>query len=202
MTLHDFIMNNRVEVTMDEKGIYNCYINYKEGDKPYGKSKSNCLEAIDAGVMNYMQFHNLQRNAQPVQQSAADELRKFLTTEALFIWYFYARKYNITKIVNHYENLAQDTHPEYLNAIRFMYDTVNKAIDNPQLEIMKDYAAINNVFIQALVYYESLKIEKYETNSVINKLVKNLSAEDQDAFYKVQKTVELIDSEIQTITNG
>lgn len=198
MTLHDFVRQNKVEVTMDEHGVYNCYINYRKGDAAWGKG-SNILEAIDVGVINFLKALETGKPSPEIRQKLSEDLRLFLTKDALFIWYFYAKKYNIEKIVTHYEQMAQDKHPAYLEALRFIYDTVNAVIDNPELEIMKDYAAINNVFIQALVYYHSLKIEKYENNTLIRKMVDNLKPDDRDAFYRIQSTIETIDKEIQSL---
>ena len=105
MTVYEFVQQNRVEVVFNKAGYYDCYINFKEGDKPWGRGP-NALDALDNGVANYT--HSLNHNSQNLQDSKVEneKLRLFLSKDALFIWYFYGRKYNKTRIVNYYEQLA------------------------------------------------------------------------------------------------
>lgn len=204
MTIYDFVKQHRVEVIVTASGVYNCYIDYEPGNNPSGQG-SNILEALDIGVANYLNNMNpaaIQKVGPDQQQQASDALRKFLSKEALFVWYYFARKYNMDKIVGYYEDLANTTHPTYCNTLRFLYDTINKVMDDMKVEIVKDYPAISNIFVQALVYYESLKIEKYENNTFIKKMLENLKADDINAFYVIQDTIKKVDIEIQKPENN
>lgn len=200
MTIYDFVVQNRVEVTMNPDNSYSCYINYKPGDKPWGKG-SNCLQAIDDAVVNYINSGTLPPpplTAEQIQKEN-DAMRLFLSKDALFIWYFFARKYNMQNIINHYENIALNRNPHYLSSLRFLYTKVNEVIDDPTTKITPEYDAINNIFVQALVYYESLKMEKYNNNALIKGMISKLTKSDQIAFDKIQETIETVDNEIQKI---
>lgn len=195
MTVYSFVQQNRVEVVFNRSGKYDCYINFKEGDKPWA-SASNALDAIDAAVTNYIQSSRGPKN---IDKEENDKLRLFLSRDALFIWYFYARKYDKKKIVSFYENLASVTHGSYLHILRLIFDKVNEAVDNPGLKLDDNYPALNNIFIQALVYHESLAKEKYETNKIIFDMHDKLKQEDKEAFDKIQDTIKKIETEIQNI---
>lgn len=198
MTVYEFVQQNRVEVVFNKAGYYDCYINFKEDDKPWGRGP-NALDALDNGVANYT--HSLNHGPQNLQDSKVEneKLRLFLSKDALFIWYFYAKKYNKTRIVNYYEQLATQTHPNYLNIIRFMYDKIQEAIKNPETKIDDTYLALNNVFIQALVYHESLAEERYENNKIISEMRSSLGEEEKIAFDKIQETIVEIEKEIHKI---
>lgn len=198
MTVYEFVQQNRVEVVFNKAGYYDCYINFKEGDKPWGRG-SNALDALDNGVANYT--HSLNYGPKNLQNEKLEneKLRQFLSKEALFIWYFYAKKYDKHKVVAYYENLAVQTHSSYLNILRFIYDKVNEAVQNPQAKITDDYPALNNIFIQALVYHESLTQERYENNKIISDMRSTLSKEDKTVFDGIQKTIVEIEKEIHKI---
>ena len=198
MTVYEFVQQNRVEVVFNKAGYYDCYINFKEGDKPWGRGP-NALDALDNGVANYT--HSLNHGPKNLQNEKLEneKLRQFLSKEALFVWYFYAKKYDKRKVVAYYENLAVQTHPSYLNILRFIYDKVNEAVQNPQAKITDNYPALNNIFIQALVYHESLAQERYENNKIISDMRSTLSEEDKTAFDGIQKTIVEIEKEIHKI---
>lgn len=198
MTVYEFVQQNRVEVVFNKAGYYDCYINFKEGDKPWGRGP-NALDAMDNGVANYT--HSLNHGPKNLQNEKLEneKLRQFLSKEALFVWYFYAKKYDKRKVVAYYENLAVQTHPSYLNILRFIYDKVNEAVQNPQAKITDNYPALNNIFIQALVYHESLAQERYENNKIISDMRSTLSEEDKTAFDGIQKTIVEIEKEIHKI---
>lgn len=202
MTIYDFVKKNRVEVTMDDKGVYNCFINYKPNDKPWG-SGSNILDALDDGVVRYMVNKLSIQPDNSKHEASADSkaIRKFLSHEALFIWYFFSRKYNIEKFVNYYEKLAEDTDLSYVNVLRFLYEVITQTIQDPSVEVVKDHPAIDNIFVQAMVYFESLMLEKYENNTLIKKLLDKIPEDNKEAFYKIQNTIELVHAEILKVLN-
>lgn len=201
MTIYEFCKQNRVEVVFNKQGKHECYINFKEGDRPYAIA-SNALDAIDGAVANYLGRHNVSTLSvsETIQKEDNERLRLFLSKEALFIWYFYAKKYGKNRIVDYYEDLAQKTHPSYMNVLRFIYDKVNEAVINPETKLMDSYPALNNVFIQALVYHESLAQERYENNKLISDMQTSLKPEDKEAFFKIQETIAKVEEEIQKIT--
>lgn len=198
MNLYEFVQQNRVEVVFNKDGQYDCFINFKEGDKPWGRGP-NALDAMDNGMANYT--HALKHGPKNLQNEKAEQekLRLFLSKDALFIWYFYAKKHGKHKVVNYYENLAVQTHPNYLNVLRFIYDKVHEAVQNPDAKIDDNYPALNNVFVQALVYHESLAEERYENNKIIAEMRNTLSDEDKKAFDKIEKTIITIEEEIHKI---
>lgn len=206
MTIYEFCTQNRVEVIFNKQGKHECYINFEEGDRPLAVA-SNALDAIDAGVQNYLNRGKVPYTAPAPTNSLAlsekeenERLRLFLSKEALFIWYFYAKKYGKGRIVTYYEQLAQNTHPSYMNILRFIYDKVHEAVNNPNAKITDSYPALNNIFIQALVYHESLGQERYENNKIISDMQRTLKAEDKEAFGKIQETIIKVEEEIQKIT--
>jgi len=203
MTVYDFVRQNRVEIIFNKQGTHECYINYQEGNKPWGVGP-NALDALDNGVANYIVQHGgaIDRpgQSQPVNEREENErLRVFLSKEALFIWYFYAKKYDKKKVVAYYENLAQQTHPTYLDTLRFIYAKVNEAVLNSKAKITETYPALNNIFIQALVYHESLAQERYENNKIIADMQNELNPKDKEAFYKIQETIVKVEEEIHKI---
>lgn len=201
MTIFEFCKQNRVEVIFNKQGKHECYINFQEGDKPYSVA-DNALDAIDSGVANYLQSRNMpyQQPGPAVNEKEENErLRVFLSKDALFIWYFYAKKYGKNRIVAYYEQLAQQTHPSYMNVLRFIYNKVHEAVKNPEAKITDTYPALNNIFIQALVYHESLAEERYENNKLINDMQESLKKEDKEAFFKIQETIVKVEEEVQKI---
>lgn len=198
MTVYEFCKQNRVEVVFNKAGYYDCYINFKEGDKPWGRGP-NALDAMDNGVANYSHSQNHAPVNLQNEKEENEKLRLFLSKEALFIWYFYAKKHGKNKVVAYYENLAMQTNPSYLNILRFIFDKVNEAVQNPEAKITDNYPALNNIFIQALVYHESLAQERYENNKIISEMRSMLSKEDKESFGRIQDTIVKIEEEVQKI---
>lgn len=200
MTIFEFCENNRVEVVYNKQGQHECYINFKEGDKPWGIGV-NALDAIDRGVNAYVHKNNIiNQNLTPEEQQKA--VTKFLSTEGLFAWYYFSKKYNKQTLINHYEHVASTINPLYLASLKFLYDKTVETLHNPKSVIKDDYESLNNVFIQSLVYYESLKNEKYENNNIISLKHKTLDVKDIEAFHKIQNTLAQIDIEVQKHENG
>lgn len=213
-TIYDFCKANRVEVTMGQNGIYNCYINYQEGDRPWGNG-TNILDAIDNGVVTYLRNQSSHRSYHPqqprkqqeaqiyqptnVQPLPPDKLAHYLSFEGRIFWYWFARKYKKDHIITEYEQHAQDTHPSLLNTIRFIVDKAANTIENINTLLYEKIPAIHNIWIQAIVYYESFAAEKYENNKTIMDLVEKTSAQDREAFHRIQEQIAKIDEEIQTI---
>lgn len=180
--------------------MHNCYINFKEGDNPWASS-DNALDAINDAVNNYVNSGLYAPNIATKQKydESNDALQLFLSKDALFVWYFFARKYGKKKIIQHYETFAQQTNPRYLNIIRFIFDKVNEAVQDPTTTITPDYPALRNLFIMALVYYESLSLELYKNNAIIKKMIETSMPEDREAFDRIQETIGKVDTEIQKI---
>jgi len=202
MTIYEFCKANRVEVVFNKQGKHECFINFQDGDRPYATA-NNALDAIDAGVANYLNKNSVPYkapiSATDIEKEESEKFRVFLSKEALFIWYFYAKKYEKQRIVDYYEYLADQTHPAYTNMLRYIYDKVNEAVENPTTKIHDNYPALNNIFIQALVYHESLEKERYENNKIIAEMQKSLKPEDKEVFMRIQKTIAQVQEEIQKV---
>ena len=202
MTIYEFVQKHRTEVVFGPNGYYECYIGYKPGDEPWGTGP-NILEALDNGVMNYLikvyKFEATTTMSPEAHQQRNEKLRDFLSKESLFIWYFFARKYKKDRIIKHYEDEAIKTNAEYLNVMRFLHDKIYETIENPKTTIIDDYSALNNIFIQALVFHESLEKELFTNNALIQKMRADLDEKAKETFDGLQSQIVDIEREIQTL---
>lgn len=202
MTIYEFVQKHRTEVVFGPNGYYECYVDYKPGDNPWGTGP-NILEALDNGVMNYMikvyKLNAVSTMTSESHQQKLEELKRFLSEESLFIWYFFARKHDKKRIIKHYEDEAIKTNPEFLNVMRFMHDKIYETIENPKTTIIDNYAALNNIFIQAIVFHESLEKELYSNNALIRKMRDELDEKARETFDGLQKQITEIESELQKL---
>jgi hypothetical protein len=205
--IYEFCANNRVESTMAPNGVYNCYINYRDGDRPWGSGK-NVLDAIENGVVTFLRHHANRGFQQPqhkmlpasgVPALPPDQLAHFLSYESFIFWYWFAVKYNKTAVIDQYEQQAQQKHPSLVNTIRFLVEKAEATIKDINTKLYEKIPAINNVWIQAIVYYESFIAEKYENNKIIMDMIEKNVPEDREAFHRIQKQIGKVDEEIQTL---
>lgn len=198
MTVFEFCKEHRVEVIMGRAGIYECWIDYQQGDRPWGTG-TNCLDAIDNGVVNYLKI-----KAQQMQKTTGtididvSECTKFFSTEGLIFWYYFACKYNLPKYTEYYEKKCMEKGPGYKEIMQHITYNANETIKDINL-IVHGYPAVHNIFVQAIVYYESLKQDIFENAAVIRDLIKKTSERDQEGFYRIQNTIAEIDIEIQKL---
>lgn len=204
LTIYDFCANNRVEVIMQPSGIYNCFINYKEGDRPWGEGP-NVLDAIENGVIMYLRYYS-KRGFNSISSNKSvnidpKELQKFFSTGGRIFWYYLAHKYEKKNIIAHYENEAMQENPDFVSTMRFLVQKAKETIEDINTKLYDRIPAINNIWIQCIVYYESFIMEKYENNKFIMDLLEKSPAEDKEAFNRLQKVMTDIDTEIQTLDN-
>ncbi len=190
-----------------ENGVYQCFINYNQGDRPWGNG-DNCLDAIEHGVVMYLRHNSKRGFQQPAQQQPQQlsvkkfdpqEMGYFFSFEARIFWYYFAKKYNKERLIAHYEAEAMKANPDFVNSMRFLVEVATKTIDDINAKLYEKIPAIHNVWIQSIVYYESLLLERYENAQVIRDLISKTGEEDKQGFKGIQKTIAEIDKEIQTL---
>jgi hypothetical protein len=197
ISIFQFSEQNRIEVTMNNQGLYDCFINYEHGDNAWGTG-THCLEAIEKGVVNF-----LKRQSQQYQQTIGNtpidikSITHFFSVEALFFWYYFACKYNLEKIKQQYELQCDQEHPGYKNILQFITQSCEDTISDINITI-HGTPAVYNPFVQAVVYYESQKRELYENNKAIMDIINKQVESEREGFFTIQKKIVEVDEAIQS----
>lgn len=200
-TIYSFVQANRVEVTCQPgTTIHNCYINYKgEGDRPWG-SGGNILDAIERGVINYLNMHSQNvayPQAHPYKKLPSKlEFREFALKDDFIFYYWFACKNNIAHLIQHYEEQAYRHGDIMLDSIKFIVVKAKETIENINAVMDNKYPAIYNLLIQPIVYYESLKTEKYENLIVVRDILAKSNDEYRKDFADRQERMLTIETEI------